>query len=96
MNVAPTGTMAISILTDGSVEVSRITYQNRMVCRARRANSGEIGGERTWDGVLCVRNPWLNRDRDGRMRVVGAWRKDKTRLTRRESRLGWKRERKGR
>jgi hypothetical protein len=60
------------------------THRNRMVCRARRANSKETGGRRPWDEGLCVRNPWLNQEGDGRTRGTGAVGK-KTRWRR----LGW-------
>src|SRR5260370_250457 len=66
------------------------TERKREGLRARRANSKETGGRRAWDEGLCVRNPWVDQERDGRTRGTGAVGK-KTRWTR----LGWGMKRKG-
>jgi hypothetical protein len=70
------------------------THQNRTFWGARRTNSGETGGRRTWDAGLCVGNPWSNQNRDERTRGVGNPKMMNNLKTRWVSRLGWEMEEK--
>ncbi len=76
--------MIISIQIPTGARNSSGTHRNRMVCRARRANSGESDGRRTWDGGLCAPDPRVDQGRDGRTRGAGTLGK-----TTRWTRLGW-------
>jgi hypothetical protein len=71
------------------------THQNRTVCGALRANSGETGGRKTWDASLCIQNPRQNRDRDDKTTTPGWGMNPRKKKTQWESLLGWEMEGKG-